>query len=216
MAPNQQQKEGPAGQDPFRAKHTALIALALTLVAFATLSDSWPGPTVISAISPDGNRIVRVEPGESVGDTFGFAGAAKGPFAQATYYERDAASDTFKSYLHITLQNPVAPVDVLLNDGGVLATLDNWHNIGYGSIVVIFDQSGRIVADFELEKIYTKEQVTEIPHSVSSRWWRCATNEPVINDASLWITDNIGGQFKFNLADGSFEYSQERDYCPGD
>jgi hypothetical protein len=166
-------------------------------------------------VSPDGNRIARVEPGESVGDTYGFASAAKGPFSQATYYERDPASDTYKPYLQITLQNPVAPVDVLLNDNGVLVTLDNWHNLGYGSIVVIFDKSGKIVKSYELEDLYSKEKIGEITHSVSSRWWRCATDDPRINSASLWVADNVGGQFKFNLADGSYIYSRERVYCPG-
>jgi hypothetical protein len=178
------------------------------------MGDSWSGPTVKAVISSDGNRIVRVEPGESIGYTVGFAGEPKGSFALATYYERAPVADAYQPYLQISLQNPVAPVDILLSDSGILVTLDNWHNMGYGFVVVIFDKDGKIVKSYKLEDLYTEENIAKISHSVSSRWWRCATSEPRIQSDSLRVTDTIGGEFMFDLHDGSFDYSQQHLTCP--
>ena len=38
--------------------------------------------------------------------------------------------------------NPVAPIDAFLTDRGYLATLDNWHNMGYGKVVAFYDPTG--------------------------------------------------------------------------
>lgn len=41
----------------------------------------------------------------------------------------------------VTLLNPVAPMEYFVTDGGFLMTLDNWHNMGYSKVVVIYSPS---------------------------------------------------------------------------
>ena len=47
-------------------------------------ADSWRAAQSIAAVSENAEWIVRVEPGESMGDVFGFAGTPKGEYAEAT------------------------------------------------------------------------------------------------------------------------------------
>src|SRR2546426_9937865 len=62
-----------------------IIALALTTLPVAQ-ADDWPAPVIREAFSHSRAYFVRVVPGKSFGDTVGFSGAAKGPFATAEFY----------------------------------------------------------------------------------------------------------------------------------
>ncbi len=191
----------------------AAICCIVLLVPIQLRGDSWAAATPIAVASPDGDRLVRVEPGDSLGDTVGFAGANKGSFARATYYFRNEAEDTYNPIRSIDLKNPISPVDVHLNNAGVLVTLDNWHNMGYGSVIVIFDRDGRLLKSYELEDIYSENRINEILHSVSSRWWRCQSVKPWINDGEFWLMDSFGGEFRFDLNNGSYEYEKFGGKC---
>ncbi len=194
--------------------HLILFCLGL-LVPPALFADSWVSPAPMAKASPDANRFIRVEPGTSLGDTVGFSGAEKGKFAQATYYARSVTQDSYVAYARSQLLNPISPVDMLLNNAGVLVTLDNWHNVGFGAVVVIYGPHGNAIKSYELEDLYPKEKIAAIPRSVSSRWWRCQTAEPWINDSTVWITDWFGGEFRFSLDDGSFLYEPTAGNCAG-
>ena len=71
------------------------------------------------------------------------------------------------------LSNAVAPVSVLVSDGGeYVVTLDNWHSVGRGSnVVVIYGPKGKLVRELGLEDFLSREQVAALPVSVSSTWW---------------------------------------------
>jgi hypothetical protein len=77
-----------------------------------------------------------VTPGESLGDTVGFAGAKKGKYAAAEFYRRHP-DRSYRLVAEARLLNPVAPVEFFVSNDGRLATIDNWHNIGYGKVVSI-------------------------------------------------------------------------------
>jgi hypothetical protein len=65
-----------------RARQWAVLAAVATLWLVPPLdADDWPGPRVATVFSEDGHRFVRVTPGNRLGDTHGFAGAAKGAAA---------------------------------------------------------------------------------------------------------------------------------------
>ena len=75
-------------------RHSAVgvtIAIAVTILTVALAppvarADDWPAPTIREAFSHSRTYFVRVLPGKSFGDTVGFGGAAKGPFATAEFY----------------------------------------------------------------------------------------------------------------------------------
>jgi hypothetical protein len=130
-----------------RLTHAAISVLrfALFVLLFPSFgwTDDWPGAMPFQVFSKSAKYFVRVIPGESIGDTIGFAGARKGKFAQALYYALQA-DRSYKLLHEIGLQNPVAPVDLLLSDRGYFIAFDNWHNLGFGKVVAIYAPTGKL------------------------------------------------------------------------
>ena len=72
-------------------KFSCAVALMLAAAVPApALADQWPGPMIRELFSQSREYFVRIRPGESIGDTYGFAGAEKGGYATA---ELKAGSD---------------------------------------------------------------------------------------------------------------------------
>jgi hypothetical protein len=179
-------------------------------------ADSWPGPQPANVFSSNGDYFVRIIPGESLGDTVGFAGAGKGRFARGEFYARQS-DRSYKLIADVELQNPVAPVDSLVSNQGYLLTFDNWHNAGYGKVVAIYRPNGELVAAHALESLYEAERLKSIPQSVSSRWWRCAPHgfsDPE-EQTKVYVFEYFGGTFVFDLVSGEHKYSSGEAECRG-
>jgi len=177
------------------------------LTPFASGGDDWPGPTTLVRFSDTGEFFVRISPGRSLGDTWGFTGAAKGPYASARFY----ALQPDKSYhlvSEVSLLNPVAPVDALVTRRGYLVTFDNWHNLGFGKVLAVYAPSGKPVAGYELEQLYPSDQIKKIRESMSSRYWRCAPFGFVdpTEQTQLYIREALGGEFVLTIATGTITY----------
>jgi hypothetical protein len=97
---------------------------------------------VSEVFSDSREYFVRIVPGDSFGDVQGFRGDKKGRYASAEFYRR-AADRSYRLVAEAGLPNPVAPVEFFVANSGHLATLDNWHNVGYGKVVAIYDARGR-------------------------------------------------------------------------
>jgi hypothetical protein len=191
-----------------------LLALATISLVGPVWADEWPAPRPIVAFSESGTFFVRILPGKSFGDTYGFAKAAKGPYAHAEFYARQR-DKTYKLAWEKDLLNPVSPFLVLMNDGGYIMTFDNWHNLGFGSVVAIYGPGGTVVRNYTLDQLYSTEQVESIPRSVSSRYWRCGS--PVFTDpkeqAAVVVQEALGGQFVFDLKTGGVQYAPGKAAC---
>lgn len=141
----------------------------------------------------------------------GFSGAAKGPFATAEFYrlEKDRS---YRLAATAPLLNPVAPVDFFVTDRGLLVTLDNWHNMGYGKVAVFYSPDGKPIRAYELSDLFMKSESDGFRRSVSSIWWRKATGAYVREDQdTLYITVNDSGAgFVFEVANGSYQYCETR------
>jgi hypothetical protein len=192
----------------------ASIVIVILLFGGGLAADSWPGPHVMTSFSADGHRFVRISPGQSVGDVVGFAGEAKGAYARALFYER-RPDRSYRVAADVALLNPVAPVDILLSNSGYLITFDNWHNLGYGESVAIYNPTGAVVASWELEQLYTPEQLGGIRTSVSSRWWRCRPFHFVDleEQTKVYVREALGGYFVFQLAEGKFTHTKGDAEC---
>ena len=188
-----------------------LVLLALTLTALpAAHADDWPAPVIREVFSQSRTYFVRVVPGKSFGDTFGFSGAAKGPFATAEFYrlEKDRS---YRLAATAPLLNPVAPVDFFVIDTGYLITLDNWHNTGYGKVVVFYTPLGKAIRAYELSDLFTKSEIEGFGHSVSSIQWRKFSGahiRPGGDTFNITINDT-GGGFIFEL-NGAYQYCETR------
>ena len=200
--------------------HGLTIAAVCMLAAWgapptAVRADQWITPTESGAISPDGRVVVRVIPGESWGETFGFKGAPTGRHARAQYYRLDAPQSQFVLYQDRELLNPVKPVFFALADDGTLVTLDNWHNMGYGPVVVIYAPSSEVRHSYALGDLYTEEQIAKFPMSVSSIWWRCSQDPALEPGAVLAFIDRIGQRVAVDLETGAVTFAPAEVPCAG-
>jgi hypothetical protein len=185
----------------------ALLLLLLAAGSGTAWADSWPGPRVFTVFSEAGRYFVRFVPGESVGDTVGFAGSPRGRYATALLY--GLGPDRAYTLLHeLALTNPVSPLNALVSDDGYFVTLDNWHNVGFGKVVAIYAPSGRLIRSYELTDLYPSEKLEKIPRSISSRYWRCAPLHFVEprEQKSVYVPEALGGYFVFTLSTGGMTY----------
>jgi len=194
------------------------ICLCLQLVVLhgPATADEWPSPQEMVHFSRNGLYSVRILPGNSTGDTIGFAGARKGEYARAVL-----RGPEIRGELTFTLLNPVAPVEAILLDDGSMITFDNWHNMGYGKVMVLYDRAGQVRWSHELQSLLSADVRRLVPQSVSSRWWRrhplewrleergWVLRRPLIT-LTLWNEDRL----RVRVTDGRVEYVPVKD--PGD
>jgi hypothetical protein len=185
----------------------AVIAAAMMLLATAARADSWAGPVTREVFSQSREYFVRVVPGESLGDTVGFASARKGRYARAELYRR-GEDRSYRLAAETTLLNPVAPVEFFVSDAGQLATLDNWHNTGYGKVAAFYDPAGRLLRAYELRELFAAAEVEKFPHSVSSIRWRKGPAYVRPDQKTLLVTVRPGADFVFALDSGGYRYCE--------
>jgi hypothetical protein len=191
-------------------RRVALALLALVLgCAWGASADSWPGPRSFAVFSESGGYFARFVPGDSVGDTAGFAGAPRGRYATALLYGLQA-DRSYKLLHEVALPNPVSPVSALVSDEGFVITFDNWHNLGVGKVVAIHGPDGRLVRGYELAELYPPARLGRIRQSVSSRPWRCQPIHYVepTEQKRVYVPEVLGGYFVFTLASGEMTYAQ--------
>lgn len=183
-------------------------ALGVVVAATSLATDDWPAARVKTVFSDDGARFVRIIPGDNLGATVGFKGARSGRNGRGEFYLRQN-DRSYKRTADILLPNPVAPVEALLSNSGSLITFDNWHNMGYGKAVVIYNAKGGIVRAYDLEQLFTRGQIDRMPTSVSSRWWRCAPHHFVEprDQRHVYVPEFSGGYFVFDLQTGEFTHT---------
>ena len=187
-----------------------LVALAISLACAAPASaDSWASPVVTEVFSADRAHFVRVTPGDSMGDVVGFAGSPKGRYATAEYYARQA-DRSYRLTQTVTLPNPVAPARFFVSNDGHLVTLDNWHNMGFGKVLAVYDASGKPVRSYTLEQLFPKKQIDAFPHSVSSIHWYKGPVYLNQDQRTLYMMITDGHDLVLGLQTGRFAYCETR------
>lgn len=140
----------------------------------------------------------------------GFSGAAKGPFATAEFYRLEKGR-SYRLAATASLLNPVAPAEFFVTDNGILMTLDNWHNMGYGKVVAFYTPEGKPIRAYELSDLFTKSEIEGFDHSESSIHWRKFAGSyvrPGGDTLNVTIHD-AGGSFVFERS-GAYQYCETR------
>ena len=188
-----------------------LLACGLTLVFQSKASgDDWAAPRIRESFSESREYFVRVIPGASFGDVVGFGGSKKGKFARGEFYRR-GKDRSYKFTAESVLVNPVAPVEFFVSDGGRLVTVDNWHNLGYGKVVSIYDSKAKLIRAYELSDLFSTPEIQAFSHSVSSIHWR---NGPLYirpDQTTFLITVKSGADFLFGLESGKYQYCENQE-----
>jgi hypothetical protein len=186
------------------------VLVGLLVLVFAASADEWASPQIREVFCRSRHYWVRVTPGKSIGDTVGFQGAQKGPYARAELYEQ-RADRSYGLMYEITLLNPVAPVDFFVTDRGYLITLDNWHNMGYGSIACFYSPAGKLIQSYKLRDLFSKAEIDAARTSVSSIWWRVPPTYVREEERSLYVgTNDHGGSIIFETENGKYQICENR------
>ena len=183
-----------------------LLGTLLSVTTLAVRADDWAGPQTKEVFSASREYFVRVIPGESL-DTFGFAREKKAKYAASEFYRRNE-DRSYRLVAEAVLLNPVAPVEFFVSNDGRLATIDNWHNVGYGKVVSIYDSRGKVVQSYELSDLFQEEEIKAFGRSVSSIHWRNGPAYIRQDQKTLLITVKSGGDFLFGLETGRFKYCE--------
>jgi hypothetical protein len=193
----------------------ALMLAGLTLAGPARSgADEWPASRTREVWSESRDYFVRVIPGQGVGETVGFRGAPIGPPATAELYRRES-DRSYRLAWTVSLVNPVAPIDLFLTDRGYLVTLDNWHNMGYGTIVAFYSPTGKLIRGYALADLFSAVEIEKLPRSVSSIWWRKELAYVRPDQQSLHLmVDDAGREFVFEAETGAYQYCEPRDGVP--
>jgi hypothetical protein len=189
-----------------------IVFITCVMLAPSVHADSWPTARIQARASENGQFVVRVVPGKSMGDVYGYGGRPTGPFATAEWHRFDGAS---YRKIHTTfLLSPIAPVDMEVTNQGVLVTLDNWHNRGIGDILVIYALNGEVIRKYTLTDLYSPEDAKRFKTTASSIHWRCqGVSTALESDKQLVIDDSIGGRFIVQLETGAFKYLRQGGSC---
>jgi len=152
-----------------------------------------------------------VVPGDSWGDTEGFKGAPKGTYAKATFYHRKT-DGSYGLGATLTLLNPVAPVEFFVTDQGNLITLDNWHNRGYGKVLVLYGPDGSPIKSYELKDLFLEEEIRQFDHSVSSIAWHKGPAYLQMDQKALYISlDDLGTDLILDATLGTYRSCKWKD-----
>lgn len=181
-----------------------ILGLSL-LLPVSGRADQWRSPIPIEVRSSNGLYSVRIELGSSLGDTVGFKGSPKGDFAKAVVTGPGGKTRTF------SLLNPISPVDAVILEDGSLLAFDNWHNMGYGVVLVRYSAGGAVKWSHPLEELLPREVIEQVPTSVSSRWWRKNPLEWKVRKGEAgvlmgFVTLWNGDELKIHLSTGKVEH----------
>ncbi len=190
-----------------------LIFVLSLMACNYVVADSWAPANLKAEISQNGRYVVRVIPGDSMGDVYGFGGSKKGSYAKAEYYKY--TNEGYIKFREFELLNPISPLFVAITNTGSLITLDNWHNMGYGEVVIIYKPNGSVIKKYKLTDIYTESQLKMIRMTTSSLWWRCKSARPFYDAHSntLVVNDALGGRLEIDVSIGRKNYSGKGGSC---
>ncbi|HUM14269.1 MAG TPA: hypothetical protein VL086_01145 [Candidatus Nitrosotalea sp.] len=193
-----------------RPRATVCLLGLLVLVGGVSWGDEWPAPQIREAWSLSRDYFIRMAPGKGVGDTVGFRGSATGPAATAELYRR-ARDRSYHPAWTITPPNPVAPIDLFVTDRGYLATLDNWHNMGCGTVVAFYSPTGTPIRAYTLADLFSTAEIEAMPKSVSSIWWRKPGAYVRPDQQTLYVrVDEAGRELVFETETGAYQYCEPR------
>jgi hypothetical protein len=184
--------------------------IALVIASAVANADSWLSPQVSEVFSASRDHFVRVTPGESLGDTIGFKGAKTGRYASAEFYAR-AADKAYRLTRTVTLKNPIAPVDFFVSNDGRLVTIDNWHNRGYGAVVVVYANDGAVVKSYALADLFSAAEIEAFSHSVSSIHWLDGPTYVNQDQKTLYLMVRSGADLIVGLESGLYAYCETRE-----
>ena len=57
------------------------------------------------------------------------------------------------------------------NDCKYVVLRDVYHNLGYGKVIIVLGNAGKILGSYELDDFLSEDEILQARHTVSSLWW---------------------------------------------
>lgn len=190
-----------------RAGLSLVVAAAALAFGLRASADSWALPRPHKYYSESRRYYLEVIPPvlESHSQYLaekkpGTARGAGDDYCRGVFY-RQKDDGAYEKVWERRLSNQVAPVEVLVSDGGqYVATFDNWHFVGQGDdVVVIYGPGGRLVRKMALTDIVPK--TSNLPRSVNSIFWG---GKHYIDERSLQLVLKVLSGWTPHAQEGEF------------
>jgi hypothetical protein len=130
--------------------------------------------------------------------------------ARSEHYRRQE-DRSYRLVAECELANPVAPTDFLVTDSGFLVTVDNWHNLGFGTVLASYAPDCKRIAALQLSDLFSPEEIAAMRHSVSSIHWRHPAVYVRTDRRSIQLTvDQQGAGIVFEPESGVWQLCAQR------
>lgn len=196
-----------------RMMHHVKLMRAFVLVALLTGSTisatTYPLATPRVVASEDSLRLVRIEPGANRGVKPPYVGPFSALNARAVFFRYEKSSESYEIYQTVSLANASAPEDVILENDGKLVTFDSW-GFSSGPAIAMYSASGNLIAAYALSELYSLDVIRRMRlrnEFDKVRWRQESFSMSATDGRSLIVVDVFENVFKFDMEDGSFEYS---------
>ena len=111
--------------------------------------------------------------------------------------------------------SPISPYIAEVANNGNLITIDNWHNLGYGYVIVLYSSKGKVLKKYKLSDIYEETELRKFRRSASSLWWRCREVSSYLERRNRYyiIHDAIGNKLSLDVKSGEIKSEAGLNEC---
>ena len=177
----------------------ALATSALVIASGTVSADSWPGSRPQVYASANGSYRFKTRPPQLAtwsGKSHGTLVSLAPDGTETVRWSREL--------VNIPVSGFVA------DDASHLVTFDTWAKLGYEHALVIYDDQGAVVVDYDLEALLSAEEIaSSVVHTVSARRWLQGATIAFDNGGrDLVIRLQWGKRIRVALATGKIEAAQ--------
>lgn len=141
-----------------------IVALATSAVVMASgtvSADSWPGSRLQVYASANGSHRFKTRPPQLAtwsGKSHGTLVSLAPDGTETVRWSRELVNIPVSAFVG--------------DDASRLVTFDTWAKLGYEHALVIYDDQGAVVVDYDLEALLSADEIaSSVVHTVSARRW---------------------------------------------
>ena len=177
----------------------ALATSALVIASGTVSADSWPGSRPQVYVSANGSYRFKTRPPQLAtwsGKSHGTLVSLAPDGTETVRWSRELVNIPVSAFV--------------ADDASRLVTFDTWAKLGYEHALVIYDDQGAVVVDYDLEALLSAEEIaSSVVHTVSARRWLQGATIAFDNGGrDIVITLQWGKRIRVALATGKIETAQ--------
>jgi len=177
----------------------ALATSALVIASGTVSADSWPGSRPQVYASANGSYRFKTRPPQLStwsGKSHGTLVSLAPDGTETVRWSRELVNIPVSAFV--------------ADDASRLVTFDTWAKLGYEHALVIYDDQGAVVVDYDLEALLSADEIaSSVVHTVSARRWLQGATIAFDNGGrDIVITLQWGKRIRVALATGKIETAQ--------